>query len=166
MVLDYLRQIYGEEIPNLAVSKLAKKMKTDAKHGGQTIIDNVSLINELLRSPNLSIRFVSKYPCDWKTAIRENEKEHPVIAVIWDADRRDPYVGTGHSVVITNIDRENGIVYYNDPARGKTSMDTVTFISQWENENVDKTLILVELKRIVHNGKTKQKVLPEYSPEV
>jgi len=163
MVLDYLRQVYGDnEIPNYSISRLAKQMKTDAKSGGQTIIDNIPLVNELLTTRNFNIRFVPIYPCEWKSVLKENENGKPVIAWIWDPDKNDPNIGTGHSVVITNVDKENGIIFLNDPARGQISLDVVTFISQWENENVDKTLILLEIEKIDPNEKLRQKKLPEY----
>ncbi len=166
MVIDYLRQIYGnEEIPNFLISKIARQIKTDAKNGGQTTLENVVLINELLETRNFHIRFVPKYPCDWKIVIQENENGKPVIAWIWNSDKLDPNIGTGHSVVITNVDRDNGIVAFNDPAIGFRTIDIVTFIAQWENENVDKTLILLEIDKILPTEKSKQKILPEYEKE-
>ncbi len=167
MVIDYLRQVYGDaEIPNYLVSKIARQIKTDAKNGGQTILENVALINDLLSTRNFHIRFISKYPCEWKTVIQENENGKPVIAWVWNADRNDPTIGSGHSVVITDVDRENGTVDFNDPAVGFRKLDIVTFISQWENENVDKTLILLEIDKIMPSEKSKQKILPEYNEEV
>jgi hypothetical protein len=167
MVIDYLRQVYGdEEIPNLPISKIAKQIKTDTKNGGQTTIDNVPLINNLLNTRNFHIRFSPKYPCDWKTVIQENENGKPVIAWIWNSDKNNQAIGTGHSVVITDVDREKGMVAFNDPAIGLRKTDTITFISQWENENVDKTLILLEIDKILPTEKAKQKILPEYIEEV
>ncbi len=75
-------------------------------------------------------------------------------------------MGTGHSVVITDVDREKGVVTFNDPAVGLRELDVVTFISQWENENVDKTLILLEIDWLMPTDKTKQKILPEFNEEV
>ena len=158
MIVDHLRKIYGEdEIPSYLISKIAKKMKTDAKNGGQTMIDNVPLVNDLFVTKHFKIKFIPKYPCDWRTVEAENNKYNPVIAWIWTTDKKDPTIGTGHSVVVTNVDPE-GIVEFNDPARGEQKLDTVRFISQWENENVNKTLILVEVE------KRNQTELPEFNP--
>ena len=73
--------------------------------------------------------------------------------------KHNPAIGTGHSVVITDVDPKNGIVTFIDPAMGEKTQDIVTFISQWENENVDKTLILLEFER------RKQKLVSEYISE-
>lgn len=148
MIYDHLRKIYGEdELPAVLISKIAREMKTDAKHGGQTIIDNVPLVNGLFTTKRFNIKFIPKYPCDWKTVITENKKGNPVIAWIWDTEKNNPAKGTGHSVVITNIDQELGILEINDPARGQRTVDTIEFISQWENENVNRTLILLQVDR-------------------
>lgn len=166
MVLDCLRQLYGSnEIPNYSISKLAKQIKTDAKNGGQTILENVSLVNDLLKTRNFRIKFTPTYPCEWKTILKENGNGRPVIAWIWDADKNKPEVGTGHSVVVTDVDKENGVIFLNDPARGQISMDIVTFISRWDNENVDKTLILLEIGENNPVDRLKQKKLSEFTSE-
>ena len=160
MIIDYLRQVYGEkEIPNVPINKIAKQIRTDTRSGGQTTIDNISLINDSLVTSNFCIRFIAKYPSEWKTVLKENEKGNPVIAWIWITDKRNSNIGCGHSVVIIDIDREKGVVTVNDPARGQRNENVVTFISQWENENVDKTLILLEVE------KRKQTKLQEFTRE-
>jgi ABC-type bacteriocin/lantibiotic exporter with double-glycine peptidase domain len=150
MIYDHLRKIYGEdELPAVLISKIAHTMKTDTKYGGQTIIDNVSLVNKLFETKRFCIKFIPKYPCEWKIAIDENLKGNPVIAWIWDSNKNEPEKGTGHSVVITNINRDLGTVELNDPARGQRSVNIIEFISQWENENVNRTLILLQVERKV-----------------
>lgn len=148
MIYDHLRKIYGEEeIPAVLISKIAQAMKTDAKHGGQTDVDNVHLVNELFITKHFDIKFMPKYPCEWKMAIDENLKGNPVIAWIWETDKEDPDEGTGHSVVITNIDLELGIVEMNDPAVGERTIDTIEFIARWEEESVNRTLIFLQVEK-------------------
>lgn len=152
MVLEHLREAHGEKIPKLSIKKIAQIIRTEI---GGTRWVNLTRINEALLTSFPSVEFVPEYPCDWKEVENENTKGKPIIVWIWLSDDRG--LGCGHSVVVFDIDRSEGVVHYNDPARGIIHEDIGTFISKWENENVNKSLIKVKV------GERIQRKLPEYT---
>lgn len=128
----------------MSISTIARTVETEI--GGGTLFHNVTLINERLISKKLYVRFVPRYPCDWKDIEDQNDRRKPIIAWIWlsgDSGTR----GCGHSVVIVDIDRSGGMIHYIDPARGEIVESIVEFISKWENENVNRSLYMVEVER-------------------
>jgi len=158
MVNEYLRKKYGEkEIRKLSVKKIAKQILT--KLGGGTEFKNISLINKIYTSKKYRITFNPQSPRSWSDIIEENKNQKPLIAWIWLSNDEGTR-GVGHSVVICDIDKSRGDIYYNDPAKKPMRReDIASFISKWENENVNCAIITVEVE------KRKQTQIPEYSKE-
>jgi len=156
MVLEHLRNIYGNKIPRLSIKTIAKIVR--AEIGGGTVFQDVVRINEALLSAEPSVEFIPEYPCDWKEIVEENEKGKPIIAWVWLSDNRGH--GCGHSVVVFEIDRSEGTIYYNDPAHGVIEEDIGKFISKWEHEDVNRSLIKVKV------GERIQRKIPEYLKEI
>lgn len=160
MVLESLRNKYGNGIPLLSIKIIAKAIKTIIGEG--TSFDFIHEINARLLTSVPSVKFLAKFPCKWDEVIEENNEGKPIIAWIWLSDSRDPTgeKGCGHSVVITDIDVSLGEIFYNDPLKGLCKEDIGTFISKWEHEVVNQSLIKVEIEDRA------QRYLPEYSEEV
>lgn len=81
MVLEHLRQRYGNKIPRLSISTIAETIGT-LVGGGGTTFDDVTRINEKLLPSEPSVEFSPEYPCEWKEIVEENEKRKPIIAWI------------------------------------------------------------------------------------
>jgi len=156
MVLEYLRNIHGDKVPRLSIKTIAKTIRTEVGKG--TVFHDITKINEMISSSLPSVDFVVEYPCEWDEIVEENENRKPIIAWIWLSDNRGH--GCGHSVVVFDIDRSEGVIYYNDPALGVVQEDIGKFISKWEDENVNSSLIKVRV------GEKIQRKLPEYSIEI
>jgi len=161
MILEYLRERYGNKVPRLSISTIAETIET-LVGGGGTTFDDVTRINERLLASEPSVEFSPEYPCEWREIVEENEKGKPIIAWIWlssdrASDNREH--GCGHSVVIFDINVSEGVIYYNDPIHGNVDEDIGRFISKWEHEDVNKTLIKVKV------GERVQRKIPEYAME-
>lgn len=59
-----------------------------------------------------------------------------------------------HAIVITGLDRDKDLIYYNDPFFGETQEEIGAFMSRWER--ADRLLIKVKI------GKREQRLLDEY----
>lgn len=152
MVLEYLRSVHGNKIPRLSIKRIAQVV--GAVRGKGTVFHDVAKINEELRTAIPSVEFVPGYPCDWKEILEENEKGKPIIAWLWLSDNRGH--GCGHSVVIFDVNPSEGSIHYNDPARGVTKEEIGKFISQWEQVDVNRSLIKVKV------GEKIQREIVEY----
>jgi hypothetical protein len=157
MINEFLREKYGERnIPKLSVKTIAKQILTIMGRG--TELKNVSRINELYNSKKYYVTFFPKHPCAWDEIVQENGKRKPLIAWVW-LSNDDGSRGSGHAVVIRNIDEPRGEIYFNDPSKPEPmfSEDIPKFLSKWSDENVDYALVTfkVEEKNQTH--------LPDYS---
>jgi len=157
MVLDSLRLAHGEKIPRLSIRTIRKTVRTQEGRG--TTFDDIDRINQRLLPSIPSVKFCPEFPCEWSTVGKENREGRPIIAWLWIPDDRDPQRirGCGHSVVITDLDESLGEVFYNDPLKGECKEDTGSFISKWEHEAVNRTLIRVEV------GERKQREISEFA---
>lgn len=60
-------------------------------------------------------------------------------------------------MVITDLDLPLGEIYYNDPLKGSCKEDMGSFISKWEHEEVNRSLVRAEV------GERAQREMVEYS---
>ena len=145
MVLEYVRKHNPLGfIPNMDVKEISRTIGTDELG---TALENVKKINEKLLKAVPSIEFVAEINCNFAEIEHEILHGKPVIAWI-----KIPFC---HSVVVTGLNKESLIVYYNDPQRGRRSMEMGKFMSAWcEMDNV---LIKVKI------GEKVQRIIPEYT---
>ncbi|MGF3573532.1 MAG: cysteine peptidase family C39 domain-containing protein [Candidatus Bathyarchaeia archaeon] len=145
MVLEYVRKHYSSGfIPNLNIKEISEAIETDELG---TALENVKKINEKLVKAVPSIEFVAELNCNFAEIEHEIFNNRPVIAWI-----KIPFC---HSVVITGLNKESLIIYYNDPQRGKECMNLGKFMSAWRE--IDNVLIKVKI------GEKVQRILPEYT---
>jgi len=155
MILDFLNKFLQETksdviLPELKVREIAGIVNT--REDG-TLLEDVKNINQnkAILKAIPSIEFETCVLCKFSEIEDEINNHRPVIA--WLAI---PTNGTlfKHSVVVTCVDMENHLIYYNDPIFGKKRENIGSFMSMWEN--LDKILIKVKI------GKREQRLLDEW----
>jgi len=151
MVLDYfIKKPNHSNVPNFTIDEIAKIINT--REDG-TLLEDIKKINEnkSILKTDPSLEFEGKYPNRFPDIEEEINANRPVIAWIFMSDN---HRGFNHSVVVTGVDTDNGIVFYNDPAYGETQMEIGRFISMWEKTDT----VLITLKI----GQREQRKLVEY----
>jgi uncharacterized protein YvpB len=150
MVLDYARNNFSENCPNLDVTKISEVIKTSADNGGTTFA-NIKHINEQLKKTRPSLEFVADFGHKFEGIKKEITNGRPVIA--WIAIP-SPQGDFNHSIVITGFDEDKLIIYYNDPVYGRESVPTLQFMNMWNG--CFRILIKIEI------GEKKQRLMEEY----
>jgi len=151
MVLEYIRKKFVD-IPELDIPTISKALKTDE---AGTMFMNLKGINEALLKSFPSVDFIH----GWGHKLEEIEEEikqaqRPVIAWVYMPSPQGEFP---HSIVITDVDRENLLIYYNDPVYGKKQIPLGQFISMWEKS----FSILIKVKI----GERRQRFIEEYAQE-
>jgi len=151
MVLEYIRNLVPDgKIPNLEVEDIAKIIDTNEDG---TVLDNINNLNsnrEVLRAMP-SLRFEYSHSNSFSQIENEINANMPVIAWILISDNHREFV---HSVVVTGVDVENDLIYFNDPAYGESQKKIGSFISMWEK--IDTVLIKIRM------GEREQRKITEY----
>ena len=148
MVLEFVRrQNPTGYVPNLSVEEISKNVGTDELG---TPLENVERINEKLHKTVPSVEFVAELNCSFDEIRNEISQGKPVIAWV-----RIPY---SHSVVVTGLNEEMLVIYYNDPQLGKKQIEMGRFISAWNSS--DNVLIKVKI------GEKIQRIIPEYAEKI
>jgi len=152
MVLEFIRRKFTEGIPELDLPEVASVVKASADDGGTTF-ENIELINELLLSARPSLEFVAGSGHTFDEIEEElGEPNHrPVIAWVM---MPSPQGAFSHSIVITGIDKEKLLIYFNDPVYGKEIMSIREFMQIWEQS----FRILIKIRI----GERKQRLIREY----
>jgi predicted double-glycine peptidase len=140
MVLEYVKNACSVCFPNLTIKEIAESIGTTVEDG--TLFDDVERINDNKKIMQAipSLGFVTEYACRFSGIEQEIHSERPVIAWILMTDKSREFK---HSVVITGLDMEGNLIYYNDPIYGSVEKEIGTFISMWEK--VDTVLIRVRI---------------------
>ena len=155
MILDFLNEFLKETssdvvLPSFEVADIAKIVNT--REDG-TLLDDVKNLNQnkdILRAiPSIEIE--TKMLCNLNEIETEVSENRPVIAWLVVSTNGRKFK---HSVVVTGLDIENHLIFYNDPFFGKQQANIGSFVSMWEK--MDRTLIKVKI------GKRKQRLLEEW----
>lgn len=148
MVIEFLRERYGEAIPRLSIKQIARIVNTQ---WDGTAPKDVERINEYFEA-KLCIEFKALYMRHFPEIQKELDEERPVIAWI---NSQKPPDKLWHSVVVRGF--EPNFVIFNDPWDCKRKSEEVgLFISKWGTEAK-----MVKL----YISKEKQSYLYEYSRE-
>jgi len=144
MILEFVRQQNTTGyVPNMNIEEISQAIGTDELG---TPLQGIEKINEKLLKAVPSIEFEAKMNCTFSEIEKEIQDGRPVIAWI-----KTPFA---HSILVTGLNREALVLYYNDPQRGKRQIEMGKFMSAWES--IDNVLIKVEI-----GGKI-QRVIPEF----
>jgi len=152
MVLDYVRNNFSENCPNLDVPKISEVIKTTADGG--TNFEDIKHINDQLKKARPSLEFVADIDHKFEAIKEEIANNRPVIAWIAVPSPNGDY---NHSIVITGFDEDKLIIYYNDPVYGRESVPTLQFMNMWDG--CFRILITIKI------GEKKQSLLEEYVEE-
>jgi len=115
---------------------------------------NLKGINEELLKSIPSLDFVPGWGHKLEEIEAEVNSERPVIAWVTMTSPQGEY---RHSIVITGVDMENLLIYYNDPVYGKKQISMGEFISMWEKS------FCIMLKTKI--GERRQRFIEEYMRE-
>jgi len=147
----YISNCLEGQAPNLEIDDIAEILETSADG---TLLENVRNLNTnltVLRAiPSL------EFDVDLRMhSLSEIEEEinnnRPVIAWV---ELSDGVHRCAHAIVITGLDRDRNLIYYNDPMLGEKQKDIGAFMSRWER--LDRLLIKVKI------GRREQRLLDEY----
>ena len=144
MMLEFVRrQNPNGYVPDMNVEEISKAIGTD--HLG-TSLQDIEKINEKLLKAVPSIEFEAKMNCTISEIETEIHEGKPVI--VW---LKMPHP---HSIVVTGMNKESLIVYYNDSQKGKRQMEMGKFMSAWNV--IDNVMIKTKI------GEKLQTIIPEF----
>lgn len=126
MVLNYVSQDLGINIPNLDLNDIRRIVRTQADG---TLPYDVARINQKLRPASHRVEFIPSEGNSFHDIEEELEGKRPVIA--WILKTVDN-IGFYHAVVITHVDKDRLIVGYDDPMFGKQEYPVPSFLNDWE----------------------------------
>jgi len=115
----------------LDISKISNVLKTSADIGGTTF-ENIKNINEEFRKTRPSLEFVPGLYHKIEDIKEEITHDRPVIAWVL---MPDPNGNWKHSIVITDIDENKLLIYYNDPVYGKETVSIRQFMEMWNGNS-------------------------------
>jgi len=131
MVLEYVKNRFSEGFPDLDIPKISEILKTSADLGGTTF-ENIKNINEVFRKTRPSLEFVVGLNHKLEDIKKEISNNRPVIAWVMMPDPNGDYP---HSIVITDIDEDKLLIYYNDPVYGKENVFIREFMDMWDGNS-------------------------------
>jgi len=157
MVFTYISNSFeGGRVPDFDIDKIGKVIETKADGTFPEKVLNLNKVKEVATAMP-SIEFEVELKRHTLDEISEEiSNRQPPIAWVELTDTGGVHK-CAHAVVITDLDRENDRIYYNDPMFGEKSEDLSSFLTRWENE--DRVLIKVKI------GKKPQRMLEEFAME-
>ena len=150
MIFMYISNCLEGVAPDLDVDDIAEIIETRVDG---TLPENVRNLNTNLKVLRAipSLEFDVGLMHSFSEIEEEIGANRPVIAWV---ELLEGIHRCAHAIVITGLDREKHLIYYNDPIFGEKEEEIGTFMSRWEN--VDRLLIKVKI------GKREQRLLDEY----
>jgi ABC-type bacteriocin/lantibiotic exporter with double-glycine peptidase domain len=128
MILEYLRQDYGDNIPRLSLSRIARIVET--KWDGTSPKD-VENINKYLET-KVCIKFKAQFMGHFQDIEKELREKRPVI--VWVNIAPAPNL-LWHAVVVRGFDPDTNSVFFNDPWDNREKSEEVgVFIQKWSTE--------------------------------
>ena len=151
MLFMYIGNCLGGQAPDLDIDDIAQILGTQADGTLPERVRNLNTNTDVLRAiPSL------EFDVDLKMhSLSEIEAEiegnRPVIAWV---ELSEGVHRCTHAVVVTAVDRDENLLYYNDPIFGEREEEIGSFLARWEN--ADRILVRVRI------GKREQRLLDEY----
>jgi hypothetical protein len=155
MIFLYISHSFEGHVPDFDLDKIGKVIETKCDGTYPEKVLNLNKVKEVATAMP-SIEFEVELKRHTLDEIEEEiQSKQPPIA--WT--RLSDVAGhkCAHAVVITDLDRENSRIYYNDPMFGEKTEDLPSFLARWEKE--DRVLIKVKI------GKKAQRMLEEFPKE-
>ena len=128
MILEYLRQDYGDDIPRLSLSKIARIVETQWDGTAPKDVEN---INKYFKA-KLCIKFKAQFMAHFPDIEKELAEKRPVIVWINIATFPDLL---WHAVIVCGFDPDTNSVFFNDPWDNREKAEEVgVFIQKWRTE--------------------------------
>jgi hypothetical protein len=140
MIFNYVESNFEGRAPNLDVSDIAEIIETKADG---TLPENIRNLNDDKRVLKAipSIEFdVDLKPHSLAEVEKEIDEKRPVI--VW-VELSNGVHRCAHAVVVSGLDRDKHLIYYNDPIFGEKEEEIGSFMSRWEK--LDRILIKVKI---------------------
>ena len=151
MIFMYISNCLEGHAPNLDIDDIAEIIETRTDG---TLLENVRNLNTdlaVLRAiPSLEFD-VDLRMHSLSEIEEETNNNRPVI--VW-VELSEGVRRCAHAVVVTGLDRDKNLIYYNDPMFGEMQEEIGAFMSRWER--IDRLLIKIKI------GKREQRLLDEY----
>lgn len=156
MVFMYIGSSFEGHVPDFDLDKIGKIIETKGDGTFPEKVMNLNKVKEVLTSmPSIEFEVEFKRHTLDEIEAELNERQ-PMIAWVRLTDE-NKIRKCAHAVVITDLEKENSLIYYNDPIFGEKTEDLSSFLARWENE--DRALIKVKI------GKKPQRMLEEFGKE-
>jgi hypothetical protein len=151
----YISNSFEGRVPDFDLDKIGKVIETRRDGTYPEKVLNLNKVKEVATAMP-SIEFEVELKRHTLDEIEEEIRERqPPIAWVRLSDTTGHKCS--HAVLITDLDRENDRIYYNDPMFGEKDEDLSSFLTRWENE--DRVLIKVKI------AKKPQRMLEEFPKE-
>lgn len=140
MIFDYVGANFEGRAPNLDVSDIAEIVETKADGTLPEKVRNLNDDKHVLKAVP-SIEFdVDLKPHSLVEIEKEIDEKRPVIAWV---ELSNGVHRCAHAVVVSGLDRDKHLIYYNDPIFGEKEEEIGSFMSRWEK--LDRILIKVKI---------------------
>lgn len=150
MVFMYVGNSFEDRIPDFDIERIGKITETRQDGTYPEKVKNLNAVKEVAATmPSIEFEYEMKRHTIDEIEEELNDKQ-PMIAWVTLMSGHRP----AHAVVITGLEMETRMVYYNDPIYGKQKEDLPSFLTRWEDQ--DRTLIKVKI------GKKTQRMLEEF----
>lgn len=146
MILDYISGGLGGKLHNLDVSDIGEIIETRTDGTLPNKITNLNKEKHVLRAvPSIEFEYDQKMHT-FAEIEAEMKERRPVIAWV---ELSEDHHRCAHAVVVTGIDKDKSLIYYNDPIFGEKEEEITVFVSRWDK--LDRTLVKVKIgqKRIL-----------------
>ena len=139
--------------PDFDLEKIEKIIDTRDDGTSPEEILNLNRVSEVASAmPSIEFELQIKYHT-LDELIKEREEDQPSIAWIRLTDEGNIH-GCTHAIVITDVDKPNNLIYYNDPIFGERTEPIDKFLARWDDE--DRVLVKIKI------GKKKQRMLEDF----
>lgn len=151
MILEYLREKYGDKIPRYSIKTIARIVETRLDG---TAPKKVEQMNHLLARAAPSVEFKTGLMRTFPEILEELNNERPVI--VW-INAREPPEKLWHAVVLIGFEPTTNTLFYNDPwDKSERSLEVGIFIHKW---GIEARLVKVLI------GKAHQTHIQEWTTE-
>jgi hypothetical protein len=129
MILEFLRKVYGDDIPRLNISSIARIVRTQ---WDGTAPKNVELMNQYFEA-RVCVKFKAKAMMRFPDIIKELDEHKPVI--VWLNVAKNSTDNLWHSIVVTDFDPKTNYFTFNDPWDTKEKTEEAgKFLQKWGTE--------------------------------
>jgi hypothetical protein len=152
MILMYIHDSFGGRVPDFDLEKIGKIIETREEGTYAEDVLNLNKVKEVKTAiPSIEFEVELKNHTLNEIFDELNDRQPPIA---WIKLSDTAGHACGHAVVITDLDKKNNKIFYNDPIFGEVVEGLPSFLDRWDHE--DRVLIKVKI------GKKPQRMLEEF----